>query len=451
MKLRLKVIGLILAGAIGWGWLSPARADWRWLPVFDLHLDGSASALRAQYPTVTADVYGNTPAALQQAQALNFDAYFAPNFSPDLPGLWITPAVSIEFANTDQLLTIDDETFYYLRHLTLLGQLGVNYDLAEHWLVKLKGFAQMEDASQNAVDPIDHGVFSFRDAGAWGEFGGQWLEDVPLETRVGAKFFSRTYPYYANPYFYSYYQRAIAPWPANLPADLHQYDAAYQQVWLSNEAALSAEQLKLRLEIRARWVNYAVMPVFLANGQFSSDLRRDRFWDVRLELPWKPAENQDLKLSYDLRLRTSNQGFYDAYYRPIPTAPRGIFLADYYNYRQHQLKLTYELPLPLDLGEYPLQATLNSGWQYRQYLTRPSLQATAAQPKFGEYQFGDPHWENNWDLGLKLKRNFFAKWFSVYLTYDMTWQYSNSNIEDNPYYTYNFTYQMLLLGTELSF
>ncbi len=439
---------ILLALGAGLAGLRPARAEFELVPLLDASLAITGGRFASTDAGTVVDLQGNTIPPVQTSSSGDVYVSAAPNFRfTEVPGLWITPAVEFEYSGANNLLSIDDETFLFAKRLDLYYLIGANYALDRTWSAKLKAFGRLENVAEAADEDLLTGLYDYRDVGGWGEGSSVYSLGTPMRTRLGYKYYQRRYPNYSNAPFVAQYEQTVGPWPAELPRDLREKDMNVSEAWLRQEVSWGDLPVLTNLEVRGRFLDYTQMPVIIEDGTFSSDLRRDTYLDLSLEVPWLLNKYHQLELDYGYRLRISKQNFYDMAQDPV--TGENTFLGGYYNYRQNSVRLLYNFTLDWDLAGFPAKGALTLGWTNRLYLSRPPRQKTSSTDEIGAYNFGGRHSESTLDAALTFRQALWASWFNLFVSFHLISQSSNTNVSDAA--SYNYQYHTITAGTGLSF
>ncbi|MCK5241017.1 hypothetical protein KAR34_01075 [bacterium] len=411
----------------------------KFIPLIDASLAINSAGYDAEYATEQTQ----TDDSDQQSTGENVYLYFAPNVSfSEIPGLWITPSFEFEFTGANNLLQLEDEAFVFQRRLNFYYLLGANYAFNRAFSAKLKGFGRIEKAQESNNETIDTGIYNYNDAGGWGELSAKYRLGVPMRSKLGYKAYGRRYPNYTNADFVKLYEEKGLTWPSDIPRDMHEKDINVNEFWLRQEFTWGKLPILTNAEVHIKGVNYVEMPVVNTDATLSDDLRQDGYMDVYLELPFYINKYHQLEIDYNYRIRYANTGYYDV--------GNGVYLGEYYNYRQNRPRLLYNFKLWFPIAGYLPRGSLSFAWQNRHFYSRPSLQKVSTDDQeITEYKWDDPHWESSLDFNITLRQQLFAEWFNLYFSFHSVSQTSNSNVEDNA--PYNFKYNTFTLGTAVSF
>lgn len=440
MNRRYRIIQGILTLALLAGIPALAGAKILFFPIADASAALNTVGYHPRYSSPVIDAEGDTVNPDSYSSGQNVYVYLAPNLGmTELPGLWLTPVLEMEYVGANNILNMEDEAFLFNQRLDFYYVLGANYDLSKVWQVKLKAFGRTEKTRSAANETLDNGLYNYNDAGGWGEIKADYRLGFPMRTALGYKGYSRRYPYYlpltgqsgqlANSELSEELQQA-------LPPDTQMKSCNVGEGWLRQELAWTPVPLLTNFELRIKDVPYTEMPVVQIDGTFGSEIRHDQYFDFSLEVPFMPNEYHQIEIDYAYRLRGSNQNYYDS--------AAGLPLEGYYNYYQNSVRLLYSFKFAFKLAGFPPQGSAGVSLQNRQYLSRPSR-------KDGDqvYVYDDPHWEQGLDFAVTLKQRLFVEWFNLFLSYHGVMQRSNSSVEDGA--TYNYGYNTFTLGTAFSY
>jgi hypothetical protein len=429
--------GVLLAG-LALGLAGSALAEIEFVPL----VDASAALTGGKFSADNTDADGNTHAPNDNSTSGDFYFDYAPNFRfTELPNLWITPYVEFEYTGANNLLQIEDEAFIFTKRLYFYYVLGATYKFSPAWTVKAKGFGRLENNAETNDETLNNGRYSYRDGGGWLEGSAHYWPAVPQTTKFGYKAYMRRYPFYTNADVINRYKETGNTATASLlPDNLHGKDINVNETWLRQEIAWGKWPVLTNLELRGRMVRYTEMPVIIEDGTYSQDLRQDAYVDASFELPIQLHRYHQIELDYAYELHGSNQNYYNN--------GETIYIGGYYNFYQNSVRFLYNLTVPFKIAGYMPKVSLSISGQKRVYPGRPSRQKTSANDVVGAFT-GEAHWENVGDIGLILKQQLFADWFSLFLSYHGITQESNDNVNDSA--PYNYKYNTFTLGSAVSF
>ncbi len=419
---------------------SLAFAEIEFIPLLDASIAASTGKFESDQTGNQVDAQGNTRNSNDASSSNDFYLSFSPNFRfKELPNLWITPYFECEYTGSNNLLKIEDEAFVFAKRLYLYWVLGGNYQLGDAWTFKAKGFGRMENDAETNDETLSNGLYSYRDAGGWGEANVRY-SSLPMCTKFGYKAYMRRYPFYSNADFVKHYEESVGPWPASLPRDMHEKDINVNETWGRQEICWGSWPLLTNLEIHSRQVHYTEMPAILEDGSFSQNLRNDDYLDATVEIPFMLNKYNQFELDYTYTLHVTNQNYYNSSDK--------TYIGGYYNYYQNYGRFLYNVMLPFKIAGFMPKLSFSIAGQKRIYPGRPARQKADADDTSGKY-VNEAHWENTGDLGITLKQQLFFDWFSLFLSIHSISQSSNTNVNDNA--TYNYKYNTFTLGTAFSF
>ncbi len=432
---------VLIFTAAGLAGAATASARLEFVPTLDSSLAYSSARFQADYALPSA-----TTRTSQTSSSGNAYLFASGNLGfSEIPGLWITPTLEVEYVGADTLLNIEDEAFLFNQSLNLYYLLGFNYRLNRVWGLKAKGFGRSEYAAETKDETLASGLYNYQDAGGWAEASANYRLGWPMRLRAGYKGYGRRYPHYTS--LVSEYESLVntqtalkGEYPKNILVN---------EFWLRQEMTCGGLPLLCNLEAHLKLVDYPEQYALAVDGTQTDRLRHDNYFDLSLELPFLINSYQQLELDYGYRLHTTNQSVYDQSDTLPNGEPNPVFLAGYYDYYQNYLRLLYNVNFAFSLAGFSPRASVSLAFQNRQYTLRPSRQQTDDSGTGGEYRFDAPHWENLVDLGLTWRQPLFARWFNLFLSFHVLSQKSNTTVEDNA--SYNFNYNTFTAGTAVSF
>jgi hypothetical protein len=432
---------LLLAG-LTLGLAGTALADIDFIPLVDASAALTSGKFQSDNTGNQVDPAGNTHSPNDNSSSGDFYLSCAPNFRfTELPNLWITPYVEFEYTGANNLMQIEDEAFVFAKRLYFFYVLGATYQFSPTWTVKAKGFGRMENDAETNDETLSNGLYSYHDAGAWLEASAHYWPAVPMTSKFGYKAYLRRYPFYTNQDLVNQYKETGNTQTASLlPDNLHEKDINVNETWLRQEISWGSWPVLTNFDFRGKLVRYTEMPVILEDGTFSQDLRQDAYIDAACELPIQLHRYHQIELDYAYELHGSNQNYY--------SNSDKTFIGGYYNYYQNGIRLLYNVTIPFKITGFMPKISLSLAEQWRVYPGRPSRQKTSDNDLVGAY-VAQAHWENTSDLGLVIRQQLFADWYSLFLSFHGIAQTSNDNVDDNA--PYNFNYNTITLGTALSF